>query len=141
MGLKGFRIRLKDVPEVATPSQISLKIPVHPDVTGAPLEASLSFFVITFPPGSTAPSHSHKSDEYEYVLSGTGLLDAGDEKGIPLEPDMVAYNPKGITHKITNTGKVPLKILKVHVPPITPFGQDDIFTAKAINEAKKAFKQ
>ena len=140
MNLKSFRIKLENVPEVTATNQVTLKIPVHPEITGEPSEAPISFFVIIFPPGTSSPSHSHDSDEYEYVLSGRGLLDTGNEKGILLEPDMIIYNPKRTMHKITNTSSEPLKVLKVHVPPIAPLGPADTLTAKAISEAKKAFK-
>ena len=140
MNSEGFRISLNDVPEVTTPTHVSLKVPVHPQVTGTPLEASISLFVITFPTGTSSPSHAHESDEYEYVISGNGLLDSGGVEGIPLESDTIAYNPKGTAHKITNTGEEPLKVLKVHVPPIAPFAPDDILIEKAIIKAKKAFK-
>jgi mannose-6-phosphate isomerase-like protein (cupin superfamily) len=140
MSLKGFRTRLENVPKVITPNGIGLQIPVHAEVTGPSQEAPVSLFVITFPPGVASPPHNHESDEYEYVLSGTGKLDSGDEKGIPLVPNTIAYNPKGIMHQIKNTGSEPLTVLKVHVPPVTPHGPDDIFTTQAIEAAKEAFK-
>jgi mannose-6-phosphate isomerase-like protein (cupin superfamily) len=140
MSAKGFRVRLRDVPGVSLPNQTHLQMAVHPEVTGATLEASVSLFVITYPPGVSSPQHTHVSDEYEYVLSGTGILDSGNEKGIPLEPDTVAHNPKGILHQVTNTGKEPLRVLKIHVPPARPYGPEDVYTEKAIDAAKKAFK-
>ena len=140
MNLKGFKIRLKDVPEVVTHDQVILKMPVHPEVTGPPIEAPISLFIIVYPPNVSSPLHSHASDEYEYIISGTGLLQSGEVEGIPLEPDTIVYNPKGTAHKITNTGEEPLKVLKVHVPPIAPFAPDDVLIEKAIIKAKKAFR-
>ena len=140
MGSKGFRVRLRDVPGASLPNQTFLQMAVHPEVTGATLEAPVSLFVITYPPGVSSPEHTHVSDEYEYILSGTGILDSANEKGIPLEPDTIAHNPKGILHQVTNTGKEPLRMLKIHVPPARPYGPEDIYTEKAIDEAKKAFK-
>lgn len=139
MNLKGFRVRLNEVPEVLLPNQTSLQMAVHPEVTGNTLEAPVSLFIITYPPGVSSPEHTHVSDEYEYVLSGTGVLDSGNEKGIPLEPDTIAHNPRGIIHQVTNTGNEPLRVLKIHVPPARPYGPEDIYTEKAIDEAKKAF--
>lgn len=141
MGTKGFQVRLREVPEVLLPNETSLQMAVHPEVTGTTLEAGVSLFIITYPPGVSSPEHTHVSDEYEYVLSGTGVLDSGNEKGIALEPDTIAHNPRGIIHQVTNTGQKPLKVLKIHVPPARPYGPEDIYTEKAIDEARKVFKK
>jgi quercetin dioxygenase-like cupin family protein len=138
---EGFNLKLENIPEITTPDKVALKIPVHPEVTGQPVEAPISLFVITFPPGTSSPSHFHESDEYEYVLSGKGLLETENGKRVSLEPDTIVYNPKKIIHKVTNNSKEPLKVLKIHVPPIVPLGASDILTARAINAAKEAFKK
>jgi len=139
--LRGFQLKIKDVPGVATPSQTTVKLPIHPEVTGIPKTMPISFLWVIIPPGCSTDLHAHEfSDEYEYIVSGTGLLEAGQEKDIALEPEMLVYNPLGIVHRVKNTGKDTVKLLRVHVPPLKPVEPGDPIE-KAINKAKVWFAE
>lgn len=139
MALKTLQIKMDDVPGVPTPTGTTLKVPIHPEVTGTPQTAPISFLIVIMPPGSSTSLHAHDdSDEYEYVLSGTGELEVGDKKGIPVEADMAVVNLRSVMHEIKNTGKDTMRLLRIHVPPLKP-GQPGDAIDKTINEAKKAF--
>ena len=117
--LQQFQLKIGDVPGVTTPDGTTIKLPIHPLVTGIPKTAPISILWVIIPPGCSTARHCHEiSDEYEYIVSGTGLLDVGPEKDIALEPEMFVFNPMGVMHQVKNTGKDVVILLRVHVPPL-----------------------
>src|SRR5215216_6276340 len=59
-----------------------------------------------------AKLHYHaRTDEFYYVLSGTGMMVLDDEQ-IDLKPGVVVYVPRGVKHKAVG----PLTVLVVCVP-------------------------
>ena len=135
MNSRSFQVKIQDVPGVATPSQTTVKLPIHPEVTGIPKTTPISILWVIVPPGCSTGRHAHElSDEYEYIASGTGLLSVGQEEDIAIEPEMFIYNPQGVTHEARNTGKETMKLLRVHVPPLKPSAPGDSID-RAINEA------
>ena len=139
MELTDMVVNMDDVPGAVTPGGTTLKVPVHPEVTGTPKTAPLSLLLVILPPGTSTTLHIHKtSDEYEYILCGTGVLQTGDKKDIPVGKDMVVINLIGVLHEVKNTGKDTMMLLRVHTPPLEPWQPGDAIE-KAISEAKKAF--
>jgi len=128
-------IRMEEGPGVVTQFQTVVRMLMHPEITGTP--QNVSVLAVTLPSGTATGLHQHKdSDEYEYIVSGTGVLEAGDRKDIPVEPFMMVHNPSGIMHEIRNTGTETMYLLRIHVPALIPEEAGDIID-KAITEAKK----
>ena len=137
--LRPFQLKIEDVPGITTPSQTTVRLPVHPMVTGTPKTAPLSILWVVIPPGCSTSLHTHEfSDEYEYIVCGTGFLDVDQEKDIPVEAEMLVFNPMGILHQVRNTGKDTIKLLRVHVPPLKP--RPGTHQGEAIEQAKLWFK-
>ena len=138
MNSRGYQIKISDVPGATTPSKTTVKLPIHPEVTGIPKTAPISILWVIIPPGLSTGLHDHElSDEYEYIVSGTGLLEVGQEKDIPVEPEMLVFNPQGVMHEVKNTGKDTMKLLRVHVPPLKPPAGGHL--EKALNDTKAWF--
>jgi len=70
--------------------------------------------------GFQLPIHRHdKTEEFAYVLSGTGaaiVIEDGKEKEIPLAAGYVWYNPPGAWHAVRKTGDTQLSMFFVTVP-------------------------
>jgi len=112
-------IRMEEVPGVLTQFQTVVRMLMHPEITAT--RQNVSVLTVTLPPGTATGLHQHKkSDEYEYVVSGTGLLEAGDRKEIPVQPFMIVHNPLGIMHETRNTGTETMYLLRIHVPALMP---------------------
>jgi len=119
--LQPFQFKIEDVPGVPTPDGTTIKLPVHPQVTGMPKTAPISILWVIIPPGEATARHKHDiSDEYEYIVTGTGVLDVAQETDIVVEPEMMVFNPMGVMHQVRNTGKDTIILLRVHVPPLEP---------------------
>ncbi len=73
----------------------------------------------TIPVGGTVIEHFHKvTEEFYYILSGTGLMKIEDEVREVGPGDTVIIVP-GQRHKITNNGQVPLVFLACCSPEWT----------------------
>jgi mannose-6-phosphate isomerase-like protein (cupin superfamily) len=73
----------------------------------------------TIPVGGTVTEHFHKTtEEFYYILSGTGLMKIEDEVKEVGPEDTVIILP-GQRHKITNNGEVPLVLLACCSPEWT----------------------
>jgi len=70
-------------------------------------------------PGATIETHYHDYEEFQYVLSGSGILEDAKGNKTELLPEMGFYCPAGPdgTHKITNTTDYQLNILFIHSTP------------------------
>jgi len=66
--------------------------------------------------------HHHRSEHW-IVVAGTALVTRGDEH-FEVHVNESAYIPIGLTHRIENCGKVPLKVIEVQVGEY--LGEDDI---------------
>lgn len=139
MSSKSTVVRMKDVPGVTSPFQTVVRMLLHPEITGTPQSASV--LMVTLPPGTSTSLHNHvDSDEWEYVVSGSGVLEAGDKKDIPVEAFSMVLNPKGIMHEVKNTSAETMYLLRLHIPALKPSQPGDLID-KAIQEAKKAAKK
>jgi mannose-6-phosphate isomerase-like protein (cupin superfamily) len=64
-----------------------------------------------------APHVHGSSDEYFYIVSGTGEYQLGEET-IAIEKGDVFTAPPGVSHAVVNTGTEPLLLLSTFCPPI-----------------------
>lgn len=88
--------------------------------TGAVLAGGCNFIdFVQLPPGTSIGEHAHGLDEEEFylVLSGTGLLQLGEDR-IPVGPGDLIRNPPGGIHGLANTGRttVRLVVFELSVP-------------------------
>ncbi len=68
-------------------------------------------------PGQASSRHSHEgSEEFVYVVAGTGEVSVGDETAL-LKPNVMVYGPTGIPHQYRNTGQDDLILFVVYSPP------------------------
>ena len=82
----------------------------------------MSLAVATVSVGKSTEYHFHRrSDEIYYILLGMGILEIEGEEKKVRENDCVLI-PVRKRHKITNVGKVPLKILCISYPPYSHDG-------------------
>ena len=73
--------------------------------------------------GSSVTEHFHKvTEEFYYILSGTGVMKIDNEEQQVNQGDTVVILP-GQRHKITNNGTVPLVLLACCSPEWTPEDQ------------------
>jgi mannose-6-phosphate isomerase-like protein (cupin superfamily) len=68
---------------------------------------------------NSSTEHFHQvTEEFYYILSGTGLMKINDEEQQVNSGDTVVILP-GMRHKITNNGTVPLRLLACCSPEWT----------------------
>lgn len=73
--------------------------------------------LMTLAPGASAPSHDpHEGEEFGYVLAGSVLIHRGGQKKRVRRGDSFCFKT-GVTHGLTNPGKVPARVLWVAHPP------------------------
>jgi len=76
--------------------------------------------IITLKPGEKLIRHITPVDVFFYVISGTGVVEIGDEKET-VSADTVIDSPKGIPHCWFNESSSDVRILVVKTPkPVTP---------------------
>ena len=66
--------------------------------------------------------HHHRSEHW-IVVSGTAKVEI-DEKEITLHENQSSYIPLGSKHRLSNPGKIPLKLIEVQSGSY--LGEDDI---------------
>ena len=92
---------------------------MHPEVHG---NSNQSLAEATVPVGSRTFLHRHrKSEEIYHITQGTGLMSLDNDTFSVRGGDTVCIQP-GTSHRIKNTGDVPLKILSCCAPP---YSHDD----------------
>jgi quercetin dioxygenase-like cupin family protein len=60
--------------------------------------------VLTLPPGSVAPKHSHPGEEIIYVLEGLLEYQVADRPPVTLKAGEVLFIPAGTVHSARNVG-------------------------------------
>src|SRR5712692_652373 len=79
-------------------------------------EASVT--LVQVDPGAVIELHSHeKEHETAFILSGQGVLSLPEGEMVLEKGDGVTVPPKTV-HGLRNTGKEPMQILAVHIPPM-----------------------
>ena len=71
--------------------------------------------VITLDPGQSLKRHITPVDVVFYVLSGTGIVEIGDEKQ-EVSAETLVESPKGIVHCWYNESPEPLRFMVVKAP-------------------------
>jgi mannose-1-phosphate guanylyltransferase/mannose-6-phosphate isomerase len=66
--------------------------------------------------------HHHRAEHW-IVVKGTALVTNGDQE-IMLTENQSTYIPVGVTHRLMNTGKIPLELIEVQSGAY--LGEDDI---------------
>lgn len=66
-----------------------------------------------FPPGCSAPMHSHNCVEQVTLISGRGEVECGGDRTVLSPPDTTII-PAGEPHRFVNTGEEDLVILWVY---------------------------
>ena len=78
--------------------------------------STISFCREEIEPGGAIPVHKHLAeDETIYVQYGSGLFTLG-EKEYEVKAGSVAFVPKGVWHRMHNTGTTPLRMLFSYTP-------------------------
>jgi len=72
------------------------------------------------------PDNRHRgADQWLYVESGSGAAITG-RKRHRLRPGTLLLIERGTTHAIRNTGRTPLKMLNIYVPPAYTRAGDEL---------------
>ncbi|MBU1241485.1 cupin domain-containing protein [Myxococcota bacterium] len=74
--------------------------------------------VITLEPGQSLRRHITPVDVAFYVLSGTGIVEVGEEK-MEVPTDCLVESPKDIVHCWYNESDAPLKFMVIKAPKPT----------------------
>jgi len=100
---------------VPKPYERILKTLLSPENTGSNT-LTLLFSILT--PGSNSPFHDHENSETMYITSGRGRGRI-DDHDFEVEPDMVVFAAPHVERQLVNTSDETMKILCIHVPPLT----------------------
>lgn len=85
---------------------------------------NLTFGLAEFPGGTLAAAHTHETaEEIIYILSGQGAIISGEDEA-RLEPGIAVFIPPGLPHRIRADGQVPLRLVTLFSPPVTPGAYD-----------------
>ena len=132
---KSIIVRCEEVEGVKTQFGSEVKMLMHPALQD--LNRDVSVIWVSLPPQASTGLHSHPDQaEFEYVASGNGVLEAGQDK-IQVEAKMLVFNPPGLLHNVKNTGEATLHLLRFHTPSL-PKGEELI--RKCLAAAKRLSK-
>jgi mannose-6-phosphate isomerase-like protein (cupin superfamily) len=113
-----------------------VKMLIHPAFTR--MEQNASALWVTLPPGASTGRHNHPNEvEFEYIVSGKGILKTGDDETVVVEPFMLVLNPPGLDHNVVNTGSEIMHLLRVHVPSLPGEGTHENLIDQCIQAAKR----
>ena len=76
----------------------------------------MSVGISVFPPGYSAPPHSHRAEELATVLAGSGAIII-DGKRVEVGPGSIVLTPSHSTHVTQSDDSGPLVIWWVYTPP------------------------
>jgi mannose-6-phosphate isomerase-like protein (cupin superfamily) len=131
-------IKWEDVEGVETEFGSEVRMLMHPAITD--MDRDVSVLWVTLPPGASTGHHSHPDQaEFEYIVSGKGILETGQDE-IQVESNMLAFNPPGLRHNVRNTGKVTMYLLRLHVPALRARSASEDLIGKCIEAAKRSSK-
>ncbi|MBW1837265.1 MAG: cupin domain-containing protein [Deltaproteobacteria bacterium] len=136
---KSIIVKCQDIDGVRTDFGSEVKMLMHPQFTE--MDHDVSVLWVTLPPGSSTGRHNHPDqDEFEYIVSGQGVLYAGEAEGISVEPFMMVLNPSGLFHNVVNTGSETMYLLRIHVPSLQAGSVHGNLIARCIDTAKNSLK-
>jgi mannose-6-phosphate isomerase-like protein (cupin superfamily) len=131
---KSIIVKCEEVEGVKSQFGSEVKMLMHPALMDLSRDASVLW--VTLPPGASTGRHQHPDQaEFEYIVSGKGVLEAGQER-IQVKGKMLVFNPSGLEHNVKNTGKATMYLLRFHVPSLP---KEDLI-AKCIEAAKRSYK-
>jgi quercetin dioxygenase-like cupin family protein len=114
--VRGLKIvKLKDAP----PLDVGIKGLTLKALCGENTSITTENLVVGYlflEPGATIESHHHDYEEFQYVLSGAGILEDAKGNKTELRPEMGFYCPAGGEgmHKIINNSDYQMNILFIH---------------------------
>lgn len=76
---------------------------------------ALTFQLARIEPGGVSKRHQHRWEQINWVVSGVGQVDAG-EQPIAIGPGDCVVIPGNVSHAITNNGDEPLVLVAVLGP-------------------------
>ncbi|HEY3248418.1 MAG TPA: cupin domain-containing protein [bacterium] len=83
-----------------------------------PSPVLFSFGVATVNPGGEIAAHAHhEREELFYVLSGTGVLEAGDDPPRDVTAGDAIWFPLGCRHRLSNARSEPVVVIFVGMTP------------------------
>ena len=132
---KSIIVKCEEVEGVKTQFGSEVKILMHPALRD--LHRDVSVLWVTLPPGTSTGLHSHPDQaEFEYIVSGKGVLEAGQDK-IQVEQNMLVFNPPGLYHNVRNTRKKTMCLLRFHVPSLPIGDVNEDLIGRCIEAAKR----
>jgi mannose-6-phosphate isomerase-like protein (cupin superfamily) len=72
--------------------------------------------LMSLKPGEDIGEEIHELDQFLRVEAGAGVAKLGEAEH-PVSDGTAIVVPAGVTHNITNTGEVPLKLYTIYSPP------------------------
>lgn len=106
--------RYDEIPAYVTKDGSLIRELMHPGAHGN-CNQSLAEAVVA--PGETTAMHRHfVTEEIYHVTAGEGLMLLNDRR-FAIRPGDTVCIPPGTTHSVSNTGKLPLRILCCCAPP------------------------
>jgi mannose-6-phosphate isomerase-like protein (cupin superfamily) len=132
---KTIVVRCLDNEGIKTRFGSEVKMLIHPSFTK--MEQNASALWVTLTSGASTGRHNHPNEvEFEYIVSGKGLLKTGDET-VVVEPFMLVLNPPGLDHNVVNTGSEIMHLLRIHVPSLPGEGTHGNLIDQCIQAARK----
>jgi len=132
---KSIIVKCEEVVGVKTQFGSEVKMLMHPAIQDLNRDASVLW--VTLPPQASTGLHRHPGQaEFEYVASGKGVLEAGQDK-IQVEANMLVFNPPGLLHNVRNTGEATMHLLRFHLPSLP---KEEELIGKCIEAAKRSSK-
>jgi len=137
---KSIVVRCLDNEGIKTRFGSEVKMLLHPSFIK--MEQNASALWVTLPPGASTGRHNHPNEaEFEYIVSGKGLLHTGDDESVVVESFMLVLNPPGLDHNVVNTGSEMMHLLRIHVPSLPGEGTHGNLIDQCMQAAKKSFQQ
>jgi mannose-6-phosphate isomerase-like protein (cupin superfamily) len=108
-----IKIKYHNIKSYITKDGSEIRELMHPDIHGN-IGQSLAEAIV--PVGGETFLHKHLlSEEIYHIIEGQGIMRLGDEQFTVAKGDTICI-PPGITHRIRNTGKIPLRFLCCSCP-------------------------
>lgn len=102
------RVKPSDVPQITERGGV-IQVLISPKTTG---ERQFILGVSTLPEGEEVNNHVHDySHEAFYVIEGKGVISFEAHDSIHFGPGEAVHVPKGLAHKIRNTGDCEMKVV------------------------------
>lgn len=108
---QGYVLPLRQAPKKVHAKGATVQFLADPKIHG---NKQLFMSVLTLPPSGKVPEHRDPTEEYLYVLEGSGTLWI-DDKEFLVKPESVIYMPAGAKVRFQGSDK-PVRVLQVFAP-------------------------